>query len=377
MLALGRTNKILSRDVDLLITDDLEDFDTTREPAQRAYSRNKLAEIGTRKEEKTAWVYIASRQHPDDIPQHIMQLEGTPQAWRTIVDSAHAECQLDPDEIEGHDSNGCVLFPKVRSYRWLMEKKAEMDALGIPGAFEMRYLNKPVPETGIVFDIKLIREKALDRSRDLGTTDLPAGRLLSGLDPAARGTQAAFCWHYANNTLSMVDLEIQEAGGFAGALSIMERWYHAYGLTEWYYEENSQQIEFFNDPRLKALATELGLVVRTHRTGRNKQDPELGISSMAPWYHEGRIVLPYGTAGARAKVNMLLRQLELWTTDGVARGKHAKTDIKMASWFPFPTVIKLGQRDNKVSLIQGPEMSYPHIETFNTTPWQTNYPGGR
>ena len=35
MLALGRTSKILSRDVDLLFTDDLEDFDTTREPAQR------------------------------------------------------------------------------------------------------------------------------------------------------------------------------------------------------------------------------------------------------------------------------------------------------------------------------------------------------
>lgn len=158
LLALGRTSKILSRDVDFLITDDLEDFDTTREPGQREYSRAKMAEIGTRKEEHTAWIYIGSRQHPDDVPQHIMQLEGTQQAWRMIVDSAHDEagCDLDPDEIEGHDTNGCVLFPEVRSYRWLMEKKSEMDALGIPGAYEMRYLNAPVPETGIVFHIDKI-----------------------------------------------------------------------------------------------------------------------------------------------------------------------------------------------------------------------------
>jgi hypothetical protein len=377
MLALGRTAKILSRDVDLLITDDLEDFDTTREPSQRQYSRNKLAEIGTRKEEKTAWVYIASRQHPDDVPQHIMQLEGTPQAWRTIVDTAHQDCQLDPDVISGHDENGCVLFPKVRSYRWLMEKKGDMEALGVPGAYEMRYLNKPVPETGIVFEIKTIREKALDRSRDIGIDELPPGLLVAGLDPAARGTQAAFCWHYANDVMTMVDLETQDAGGFEGAHDVMERWHDMYGLTSWFYEDNSQQIEFFGDPRTRELQNRLGLSLRPHTTGKNKMDPELGISSMAPRYHNGGIILPYGTASARQKVNMLLRQLELWTTDGVVRGKGKKTDIKMASWFPFPHIVKYGQKDRQVTLRQGAELSYPSMDRFDNTPWQTNYPGGR
>ena len=106
MIALGRTTKILSRDVDLLIVDDLEDFDSTREPSQREYSRNKFAEIGTRKEERTGWVNIGSRQHPDDIYSKLMALGGiegqeqdasNPLAWRTIVNSAHNDdCQLDP-----------------------------------------------------------------------------------------------------------------------------------------------------------------------------------------------------------------------------------------------------------------------------------------
>jgi len=376
MLALGRTSKILSRDVDLLVVDDMEDFDTTREARQRAYSRNKLAEIGTRKEEKTAEVVICSRQHPDDIPQHIMGMDPI-LGWRVHVDTAHQECDLDPDEVEGHDENGCVLFPAVRSYRWLMEKKLEMDALGIPGAYEMRYLNKPVPESGIVFEIPLIRERALDRSRGIGIEGLPQGRLVAGLDPAARGTQAGFCWHYSNDNLSMVDLEAQKSGGFAGAHFLMEDWHNRYGLNDWFYEDNSQQIEFFNDPRTKELARRLGLTIRVHTTGRNKQDAELGISSMAPWYHSGHVNLPYGTSDARKKTNMLLTQLELWTVDGVKTGKHAKTDIKMASWFPFPTIIKWGNEDRTVSLRLSGESSYPGISNFGAAPWNpTVYPGG-
>jgi len=376
LIALGRTAKILSRDVDLLVTDDIEDFDTTREASQRRYSRNKLAEIGTRKEERTGWLYIASRQHGDDIPQHIMALEGTPQAWRTIVDTAHADCQLDPDEMDGHDENGCVLFPKIRSYRWLMEKKSEMDALGIAGAYEMRYLNQPIPESGIVFDIPLIRERALDRSRDLGVQGLPLGKLVGGLDPAARGTQAAFCWHYANETLSMVDLEEQKAGGFEGAWEIMRRWDTEYGLKYWFYEANSQQSQFFEMPQTKQLALELGLIIKPYWTGGNKMDAEIGISSMAPWYHGGRVNLPYGTARARKKVNRLLRQLELWTTDGIKGGRKRKTDIKMASWFPFPQIIRWGKDDRDVTLHESAESSYPGVTSMNSLGWTTPYPGG-
>jgi hypothetical protein len=389
MLALGRTSKILSRDVDLLIVDDLEDLDTTREASQREYSRNKFAEIGTRKEERTGWVNICSRQHPDDIPNHLMRLDGSLLSWRTITDTAHSEdCDLDPEEIAGHDENGCVLFPSVRSYRWLTEKRLEMEALGIMGAYEMRYLNRPIPETGIVFDIPLIKEMALDRNRGIGLGEpvdeddpesvsslLPLGRLVAGLDPSARGVQAAFLWHYRDDTLSMVDIETQEAGGFAGAHRIMEKWHEEYGLTAWFYEANAQQVEFFNDPRTKKLALDLGLTIKPYYTGRNKQDPELGISSMAPWYHSGRIRLPFGTSEARQKVNMLLRQLELWTTDGV-KSKRSLTDIKMASWFPFPSIVKWGNQDRDVDIQISEESSYPGYGQVSTAPWgHTGYPG--
>jgi hypothetical protein len=371
MLALGRTSSILSRDVDVLIVDDLEDFDSTREPSQREYGRQKFAEIGTRKEEDTCWINIGSRQHPEDLTSHLMET-ASEQGWKVIINSAHNEgCGNDPDDFTAHDE--CTLFPEVRTYRWLMEKKLEMDDLGLEGAYDMRYLNAPRPTKGLVFRVEVIRVGCLDRSRDIGTGGIPAGRLIAGLDPAARGTQAAFSWLWTPEMLYMVDLETQEAGGFEGALRIMGEWDQAYDLKDWKYEDNFQQVEFFSDPRLRKLQGDTGISVKPYRTGRNKQDPELGLSAMAPLYHSGRINLPYGTRAARVKVDSLLRQLQNWTTEGKSR--RGKTDIKMASWFPFPTILHWNREERKITLVDEGG-SYGGIRTMNDVGWQTRYPGG-
>jgi hypothetical protein len=393
VIALGRTSKILSRDVDILITDDIEDFDTTRELSQRIYSRNKMAEIGTRKEEHTAWLYISSRQHPDDIPQHLQGMEDTDQAWRVIVDTAHAEdCAEDPEIYENHTA--CMLFPEVRSYRWLMEKKVEMEHLGIAGAYEMRYLNRPIPDSGIVFDVPLIREVALIRERGIGLGSpeegwqVPLGHLVGGLDPSARGIQASFLWNYRKDVdapsgikMSMIDLDAKQSGGVQGAIDTIMDWYARYQLVLWYYETNAQQAEFYKlvkEGVAKAMMAEYGhnpISIKEHSTGKNKQDAELGISAMAPLYHNSTVELPYGTGEARQKVNMLLRQLELWTTDGVVSNRK-KTDIKLAQWFPFVGKIQSFLKTNrKVRVQEAPESSYPETG-FTESPWATSYPGG-
>lgn len=374
MLALGRTQAILSRDCDILIVDDLEDFDSTREPGGREYGRNKFAEIGTRKEEKTMWVNICSRQHPEDLAHHLID-SASKQGWEVTIHAAHDEgCGHDPEVFEDH--RDCVLFPEVRSYRWLMEKKMEMDDLGIAGAYEMRYLNAPRPTAGLVFRVEVIRELCLDRSRDVGTKGIPAGRMIAGLDPASRGTQAAYGWLWTPEMLYMIDLETQEAGGFEGALRVFGQWDDAYLLKDWKFEDNATQIEFFRDPRLRQMTYDRGISVKPYHTGKNKQDPELGLSSMAPMYHSGRINLPYGTPEARRKTNLLLRQLGNWTTEGLRRPTR-KTDIKMASWFPFPTILKWQKETRALALELHEEASYPGLNTLDDVGWRTNYPGGR
>lgn len=377
MCALGSTAKIPGRDVDGLIIDDLEDLDSVGDADQRRKKREKHAEIMERKEPHTFAITICSRQHPDDIPNYLMGKEGD-DAWRIRVYSAHADwCDLDPDVEDGHDTNGCVLFPEVRPYRWLLEKKREYESLQLHGRYEMRILNRPTPQTGIVFRVAEIREHALDRSRVCGVHQLPASEKLAGIDPASRGVQAAFGWAWTDATIYMIDLETQQAGGFEGAFRLIEDWVNRYEIYTFVYEDNATQSEFFRDPRFFDLLRRYpGLQIVPHTTGRNKHDPELGISSMAPDFHSGRINLPYGDATSRRKVNEYLAQLALWTTDGLA--KRGRTDIKMASWLPWARLQLLSRkaRATEPSVVKQTgnpyPVSYPGIDRFSsmdTTPW--------
>jgi len=372
--ALGSTSTVAGRDADYIVVDDLEERKTVATAELREKSRLKHSEIMERQEDHTGVCTIASRQHIDDIPNHLEAEEDPDLAWRISTNTAHSDtCDLDPDIIEGHDTNGCVLMPEVRNYKWLMVQKAENESLGLPGRFELRYLQLPVPIEGLIFDIVLIRERCLNRGRGIGTAETEGGRLIGGLDPAPRGNQAAFLWMWTPTRIYMVDMEIQKGGGIAGALDVMERWHAKYQLDSWVYEDNAQQVEFFRNREFLELKAKLGLTVLSHTTGRNKHDPELGISSMAPAYHSGRIDLPYGTAEARRLVNILLRQLELWTSDGI--NKRGKSDVKMASWFPWPRMKRWTKEETKKVVVrQGDDMLgavYPDdaLSRMNKAPW--------
>ena len=70
-----------------------------------------------------------------------------------------------------------------------------------------------------------------------------------------------------------------------------------------------------------------------------------------------------------------MRQLELWTTDGV-KSKTAKTDIKLAQWFPFVGKIQAFLKENKGANLQiAAESSYQSYGDYTEAPWQqTQYP---
>ena len=372
--ALGSSATIAGRNADFIGIDDLEERKTVETAELREKSRRKHAEIMERQESHTGVVTIASRQHPDDIPNHLIAQEGA-SAWDVHVFPQHDEvgCGIDPDDEEAHVD--CMLMPSIRSYADMITIRENIEALGMPGRFPLRYLQKAVPVEGIIFDIPLIRDKCLDRSRGLGMGELPAMQLVAGLDPASRGVQAAFCWGWDGTTLHMIDLEATKAGGVLGANKVMADWDDAWDLKLWFHEDNSGQIDAWKHvDLLQDTIQSRNLIIRTHTTGTNKHDPESGISSMAAWYHSGRISLPYGSAEARKKVNMLLRQLELWTSDGLT--KRGKTDIKMAHWFPFPNIQKWARNDEgDIGLELTSNQSYPSMDISDETQWHTVYPG--
>ena len=389
MWCAGVAAKILSIDADFIVVDDPADPDASYTVGGRAKIENWFkTKLISRKMDFTGLAMISSRVHPEDLYSLFLENHN----WDVLVDRAHDQAICGLGLYEHHDDvEKCILFPELNPLRYLREQAEDVgEAL-----FEMMYLNQPRPDSALIFDPDIIRDKCLDFSRDLGVKEISGSyRLVAGLDPAARGVQAAFLWAVKLPRISqqmpgadakpmevyhMVDLETQKAGGMEGALRVMGDWHEKYGVTLWVIEDNSyhQGVNAFDDPRLKALVEELSLEIRPTHTGKNKNDQHFGVAGMAHLFHEGKIVLPYSSMEAKRKTDSYIRQLVNFTDDAKTQ-RRTTSDILMAAWFPHSTVIKKWRRDERTSTVATPsETSFPgyHQSTENSLPWgQTGYP---
>jgi len=376
VLAVGRGSAILSLDVDFIVQDDIEDHSSTQQDGERQKTKEwDLQDLDSRKEEHTAWLQITSRVHPEDLANDRLD---DPE-WEVIVDQAHdPTCQIDPDNEKAHVD--CMLFPEVRSYRWLMSKFRSFMARGLIHLWHMIYQNDPQP-AGVAFFTRELISLGHDPTRGLGIPTEKRGawkdRLVAGLDPAATGTQAAYLWavefdvvdhiHPYDRTpgsmsrvLSwqehMVDLDETVGGGVDEFVRVARDWRNRYGLRHWVVEANLVRVDFWDHPHLVAfLAQYPDTVIEEHETHNNRTDPYFGIGAMRTMYRTTptglpieddepgprRITLPVGTKEARLKVESYTKHAVRFTDDntrlsatGVRTRRKPKTDILDASWFP-------------------------------------------
>lgn len=372
MVAVGRQGKILSRDVDLLVCDDIEDFDSTESEAVRGQTRSWwFNTVESRKEEHTAWVTIGSRQHPDDLYNYLLD----DAEWNTIVDSAHnPDCGIDPHTVDAHVA--CMLFPRLRSYAWLEGKRRTAENQGLLANYEMVYLNDPRPEGHVIYSAEAIRN-SYNPSRGLGvfTLEDDSGntrglRLVAGLDPSSTGYQAGFLWGYDPDTKIryMIDSDNRQGGGIAQAMALMVRWYETYGCAHWVVEDNGFQRAIRMDEKIREWANRAGVFIEGHQTqGQNKNDPLFGVGAMARLYDASLVDLPYGTDEAREKTVAYTRQM-LTFTDVAYKYKRTnrKTDILMASWFP-QKVLRRWEKEYQAEMDVDYEPSYAGFEMSEIT----------
>ena len=338
MVGIGRGGKILSRDCDIIIADDIEDHSSTMQPASRENTRNWwTTTLSSRKEEHTAMVVIGSRQHYDDLYSHLLENE----SWVTTVEEAHdTSCNL-PDWNEEEHEN-CMLWKGKRTYKWLMDRKRAAETTGGRAIYEMVYLNVAMPDGLALFDRAEI-EACRDQKRDIGQIP-PGTRLIAGLDPASTGYQAAFLWAYNMdaNKLYMVDMNNSLGGGIPQALAVIKEWWSKYNLSHWVIEENGFQKAIRQDKSIREFASTHGIFLEGHETYKNKFDPVYGVTAMRPMYQEEIISLPYLSFEAQEKVNLYTSQLVYFSSaKNKSKSIGTKTDIVMASWFPMRAIRRM------------------------------------
>jgi len=227
-----------------------------------------------------------------------------------------------------------MLFPEVRSYKWLMEQKD--DLANLPGIFELVYLNDP-GKTGVSIFMTEIIQDCYDPRLDVGIKDLPENaRLIAGLDPSATGYQASFIWAYtlAPLQLRMIDLRNDLGGGIEGAQKVIKWAFDEHGVYEWVIESNLYHGAIRKNNDLLEYTNKRGIYMHGHETDKNnKHDKHFGVSSLAPLFKNAQIILPYGSPEAIRKTKLYVSQLIRYT--GQSGSARQKSDIVLASWFPL------------------------------------------
>ena len=367
MVAVGKGGKILSRDCDLIIADDIEDHSTTIQPSAREQTRQWwTTTLSSRKEEHTAIVVIGSRQHPEDLYNFLLE---NPQMEKIVEEAHSTECVLPENDVELHKD--CMLWSSKRSYKWLLSRLQAAETTGGKAIFEMVYLNKAFVDGITMFDVEEV-----DMCRDVNRTigQIPAGtQLIAGLDPASTGFQACFLWAVNTETgkMYMVDIENEEGGGIIQAKDTIKKWYEKYHLAHWVIEENGFQRAIRQDKDLKEYCARMGIYLEGHQTQKNKFDPIFGVGSMRELFKEELISLPYGSAESETKSNIYRRQLIYFSTGASKQsGRNNKSDVVMASWFPMRVIRRLQkERLAEVGLDYEPSFGEWDLSDMNESPW--------
>ena len=367
MVAVGKGGKILSRDTDLIIADDIEDHGTTIQPSAREQTRQWwTTTLSSRKEEHTAIVIIGSRQHPEDLYNFLLE---NPQMHKIVEEAHSAECVKPETEFDKHTD--CMLWEKKRTYKWLYSRLQAAEATGGKAIFEMVYLNKAFAEGIAMFDVEEI-DSCRDSNRIIG--QVPAGvKLIAGLDPASTGYQAAFLWAINTDTgkMYMIDIENQKGGGIIQARKTIKKWHEKYNLAHWVIEENGFQRAIRQDTELREYCARMGIYLEGHQTQKNKFDPIFGVGSMRELFKQQLISLPYGSAESETKSNIYRRQLIYFSTGASKQsGRNNKSDVVMASWFPMRVVRRLQkERLAEVGLDYKPSFGEWDLSNMNEAPW--------
>lgn len=401
MLAVGREGDILSLNADLIVCDDLENFGSTETLGNRRKTRHWFGnDLDSRKMEHTAFMVIGSRQHYDDLYGYNLEDPN----FRSVVNSAHdPACEIPEDSPALHVE--CMLFPELRSFRWLMTKKYGSDARDTHGSYEMVYLNDPQREGLLIFDPDDYNA-CLNPSRTIGIgavqsigRDIPEGRRVAGLDPSSTGFQSAVAYagtpielnpkEHAVKELGiydvqdlrymrwMIGLADREGGGIENWLILAEKWRIELGVYHWVIEDNNFQKGYLTDPRVKAWKQNHGVHLEGHSTYGNKHDPRYGVGAMSRLYRDRLIDVPYGDGNSRVLADKLRRQALGFVDEPTSRKRL--TDMLMASWFPQ----KVFRRWEKELVAEAAKvkqrtdsdygMSYPNLSGFsqmNQAPWR-------
>lgn len=118
-----------------------------------------------------------------------------------------------------------------------------------------------------------------------------------------------------------------------------------YKVNEWVIEQNAFQLFLVYDEQIQNFCRNRGIKITPHYTGRNKQDPDFGVASIAPLFgnvrrinegagrvvHDGTNLIELPDPDSSPGIKLLIEELVTWQPG--FSGKQLRQDGPMALWF--------------------------------------------
>lgn len=271
--------------------------------------------------------------HPADLYHDLMEMilpDGSGHAWKANVRKAI----LDWDE-------GLVLWPDYRPMLFMMEKKLELGTLD----FNKRYQNIAVDPSQMVFREEYIRGGYLNSEQHPGCLDLDyrmgeidqGWRIYGSLDPAigtskhrkfsAHITLAVGSCEKHERCYWVVDLKRDQMTLPQQVDMVIER-HQKYSAFKSIIEANAYQRGLFQAVQARMEEQGLALSIVPHTTNAyNKQDSEIGVQAMSPWFEHGMVHIPWGDQASRLRMQVFV--------DELVQYPGRTTDTVMAFWFAW------------------------------------------
>jgi len=388
--ALGIRGHIYGRRTDLIMMDDCITMDNAhdfskqmdwlnQEVASRAKD-GKILVVGTRvapidlySELRNGDNYLSGRSPWTYLGQPaVFRYDEDPDKWLTLWPKSNSP--LDEEDADPADENGL--------YRaWDGKALAEVRASVRPNTWALIYMQTPVADDAIFHPIVVqgcvmgrrkpgpLKAGAWGHPRNgpegqwvIGSID-PASSgdsfiLLYSVDRQSQMRRVLNCWTRNNTTPAW----------YAEQIESLTELYH---VNEWVIEQNAYAAWLIYDQRIQDFCRRQGVKITPHYTGRNKQDPDFGVASIAPLFgglkrihegtgrsehdHENLIELPDPNCSEGVKA--LIEQLITWVPN--RRGKDLKQDGPMALWFAelrAREILGFGQR-RRVHHVNNPYLS--------------------
>lgn len=307
---------------------------------------------------------VGTRFDPEDLYADLLEMKllGEDGAeLQPLYDSREYAAILDPEKQT-------VLWPDYRPWQWLMQRKLEMGTLD----FNKRFNNIAVDKSRMVFREEYIRGGYVGKQRYDGCldTDYKVGdfgdnwRIVAGFDPAVGVSRSRkFCAHLVlaegsciahERCFWVVDLE-REQMTLPQQVELILNKHADYPLLSSIVEANSYQAGLLQAIQDKMRDAGLAYSVEPHYTTRtNKPDPELGVQTLAPWFENGQVHIPWGDAHSQRKMRQLADEL-------VQYPSGRTTDTVLALWFAFKKLREGAARFRSYNRLAERKSIYRHM----------------